>query len=134
MRTYNLFYRKGLAELVCAVPADLPVPAFISGATWVFGGKLEDADGDPLAFNREAADASVRYNGFYLFQLTTALEVSYPIEQDRAKAAEFEVPAPQKTLRQYTPPASDFPLPAPARADDRCLGGVRIPVGLSCGL
>ena len=31
MRTYNLFRRKDRAELICAVPEDTPVPAFIRG-------------------------------------------------------------------------------------------------------
>jgi hypothetical protein len=78
MRTYNLFRRKRRAELVCAVPEDRPVPAFITGALWEFGGKLEDADRDPLAFNHEAAGASVRVNGFYLFQMIKPLAVSFP--------------------------------------------------------
>ena len=29
MRTYNLFRRRDRAELICAVPEDRPVPAFI---------------------------------------------------------------------------------------------------------
>ena len=60
MRTYNLFRRKGHAELVCAVPEDRPVPAFITGSLWQFGGKLENADRDPFAFNHAAANASVK--------------------------------------------------------------------------
>ena len=76
MRTYNLFRRKGRTELVCAIPEDRLVPDFITGASWEFGGKLENAHRHPFAFNREAADASVRVNGFYLFQMTKPLEVS----------------------------------------------------------
>jgi hypothetical protein len=81
MRTYNLFRRKGRAELVCAVPEDRPVPVFITGALWEFGGKLENADRDPFAFNYEAAEASVRVNGFYLFQMAKPLAVSFPAQQ-----------------------------------------------------
>ena len=78
MGNYSLFCRKGCAELLCAVPEDRPVPAFITGASWAFGGKLENVDRDPFAFNDEAAEASVRVNGFYLFQMTKRLEVSFP--------------------------------------------------------
>jgi len=134
MRTYNLFCRKGHAELVCAVPEDWPVPAFITGASWVFGGKLENADGDLLAFNREAADASVRFNGFYLFQLTRALKVSFPVEPSRATGAEIEAPARQTAVHRASPATSDDRLPAPARAESHRLGRMGAPAGLSCGL
>jgi hypothetical protein len=30
MRAYNLFRRKGEADLFCAVPEDIPVPAFVT--------------------------------------------------------------------------------------------------------
>ena len=81
MRTYNLFCRKSRAELICAVQEEKPVPAFITGALWEFGGKLEDEDQAPFAFNRQAADASVGVNGFYLFQVRKWLNVSFPRPQ-----------------------------------------------------
>jgi hypothetical protein len=84
MCSYNLFRRKGRSELVCAVPEDRPVPAFITGTLWTFGGTLEHPERHRLAFNSEAADASVRVNGFYLFQLTGPLAASFPSRPSRA--------------------------------------------------
>ena len=35
---YNLFRRKWQPDLCCAVPEDQPVPSFITGESWDFGG------------------------------------------------------------------------------------------------
>jgi hypothetical protein len=37
-------------------------------------------DRDPIAFNHEAAEASVRVNGFYLFQMIKPLAISFPVQ------------------------------------------------------
>lgn len=71
MRPYNLFRRKGRAELACAIPEDRPVPAFITGARWEFGGRVDATTCGRCSFNRDTAEAGIRYNGFYLFQLVT---------------------------------------------------------------
>lgn len=68
MRTYNLFRRKVSPDLACAIPEDDPVPAFI-GADWEFAGRVGAMSRTECRFNHEAAEASVRFNGFYLFQL-----------------------------------------------------------------
>ncbi|GJE04252.1 hypothetical protein [Methylobacterium isbiliense] len=68
MRSYNLFCRKDLDGLVCAVPEDYAVPAFVTGARWVFGGKVDGGARRPLGFDGAAAATAVRFNGFYLFQ------------------------------------------------------------------
>jgi len=101
MRTYNVFRRKGRAELVCAIPEDRMVPDFITGASWEFGGKLENADRHPFAFNHEAADASVRVNGFYLFQMTKPLEVS---EGGQEIGRSLQRPLSGKTPARAVPP------------------------------
>ena len=124
MRTYNLFRRKRRAELVCAVPEDWPVPVFITGALWEFGGKLENADRHPFAFNYEAAEASVRVNGFYLFQMTKPLAVSFPVQQ--GSGSRGTLPA-LKAPTQAIPPEANRP-----RGDDRGLSQTRVPVGLWC--
>ena len=68
MRAYNLFRRKGEADLYCAVPADRAVPSFITKETWAFAQSLEL---EVLSgFDATAAEASVKANGFYLFHST----------------------------------------------------------------
>jgi hypothetical protein len=124
MRTYNLFRRKRRAELVCAVPEDRPVPVFITGALWEFGGKLENADREPFAFNHEAAEASVRVNGFYLFQMIKPLAVSFPVQQRSGSGG--TLPALEAPARAILPEANR------RRGDDRRLSQTRVPVGLSC--
>jgi hypothetical protein len=65
MVAYNLFSRKGSAELCCAVPEDLVVPSFVAGGRWEFAGKVDDNDSK---FDGVAAGISTDLNGFYLFQ------------------------------------------------------------------
>jgi hypothetical protein len=69
-RGYNLFRNRQRPALVCAVPEDYPVPSFIAGEDWVFKRSLRPADVPPQGFDAAAALAGVRFNGFYLFQLT----------------------------------------------------------------
>jgi hypothetical protein len=65
MRTYNLFRRKGEANLYCAVPLDVPVPNFMSADKWEYARPL---DIETLSgFDATAAQASAAANGFYLF-------------------------------------------------------------------
>jgi len=65
MRTYNLFRRKGVADLFCAVPQDVPVPNFVSADEWEYARPL---DVETLsAFDATAAEKSAATNGFYLF-------------------------------------------------------------------
>ncbi|KAA2238159.1 adenylosuccinate synthetase [Salinarimonas soli] len=62
---YNLFRRRSEPDLVCAVPEDRTVPEFVTASDWEFGGKTTGAPmGD---FDLQAARASVRFNGFYLY-------------------------------------------------------------------
>jgi len=124
MRTYNLFRRKRRAELVCAVPEDRPVPVFITGALWEFGGKLENADREPFAFNHEAAEASVRVNGFYLFQMIKPLTVSFPVQHRSGSGGTLA--ALEASARAILPEANR------RRGDDRRLSQTRVLVGLSC--
>jgi hypothetical protein len=44
---YNLFRRKWQPDLCCAVPVDHPVPGFITGERWDFGGAWEAAAPPP---------------------------------------------------------------------------------------
>ncbi|HVL71484.1 MAG TPA: hypothetical protein VM434_06315 [Beijerinckiaceae bacterium] len=66
-RTYNLFRRKREADLVCAVPEDCAVPAFVDGRGWEYGGRTEDGPRAPPGFDSAAARQAVRLSGFYLF-------------------------------------------------------------------
>jgi hypothetical protein len=67
MHAYNLFRSKGANALVCAVPEERTVPGFLTGRTWEFGGRLDGHRAIPLGFDKRAAAAAVRFNGFYLF-------------------------------------------------------------------
>jgi hypothetical protein len=64
---YNLFRRKRETELFCAVPEDRPVPAFVKGRGWDYGGRAEDGPRAPPGFDPTVARDGVRLNGFYLF-------------------------------------------------------------------
>ncbi|WP_445505258.1 hypothetical protein [Microvirga sp. G4-2] len=66
MRTYNLFRRKGEADLFCAVPQDVPVPKFVTADNWEYACPLDIET--MSGFDAAAAQASAAANGFYLFQ------------------------------------------------------------------
>ena len=67
MSFYNLFRHKGQENLVCAVPEERRVPAFLNGQIWVYSGRIRGQGETPLGFDARAAAAGVRFNGFYLF-------------------------------------------------------------------
>ena len=69
---YNLFRNKQRPEILCAVPEDRPVPGFIVSEQWLYEGFARPQDAQPAGFNDRAAAAGVRFNGFYLFQVTAA--------------------------------------------------------------
>ena len=58
---YNAFRRTTDPDLLCVVRSDYAVPKFIRSGGWEF---VET----PVRFSMAAADESMRYNGFYLFQ------------------------------------------------------------------
>ena len=89
MRNYNLFRRPDRAELVCAVPEDRPVPAFISAPSWEFVGRVNEGAIGSLSFNREAAHASVKFNGFYLFQLINASDLQLKLNEVGTSAGDM---------------------------------------------
>jgi hypothetical protein len=70
---YNLFRRKGQPDLCCAVPEDRPVPSFVTGERWEFGGTWEGAIRPP-GWDPTASELGVRLNGFHLFQIAGPLE------------------------------------------------------------
>ena len=74
--TYNLFRNKQRPMLMCAVPDDHPVPSFINPEAWLFERVLRHQDVAPSGFHLRAACAGVRYNGFYLFQVTARERVT----------------------------------------------------------
>jgi hypothetical protein len=56
MRAYNLFRRKGEADLFCAVPQNVPVPNFVTADEWDYARPL---DVETLsAFDATAAQTS----------------------------------------------------------------------------
>ena len=67
---YNLFRNKQRPEILCAVPEDRPVPGFLDPGQWRFERALRPSDMSPAGFEERAARAGVRFNGYYLFQLT----------------------------------------------------------------
>ena len=72
--TYNLFRNRPRPELLCAVPEDRPVPGFVVPGDWRFERALRPSDMSPPGFEDRAAQAGVRFNGFYLFQITDSRE------------------------------------------------------------
>jgi hypothetical protein len=78
---FNLFRHKLKPDLVCAVPEDYPVPAFLDASTWAFAGKVSEPTTIPLGFKSKAAEAGVRFNGFYLFQASLIERDKITVEQ-----------------------------------------------------
>ena len=70
--TYNLFRNRRRPDLICAVPEDRPVPGFLNSGEWRFERTLRPLDMSPPGFEDRAAQTGVRFNGFYLFQITDA--------------------------------------------------------------
>ena len=70
--TYNLFRNRQRPDLICAVPEVCPVPGFLNSGEWRFERTLRPLDVRPPGFADRAAQAGVRFNGFYLFQITDA--------------------------------------------------------------
>jgi PAS domain-containing protein len=68
----NLFRNKQRPEILCAVPEEYPIPGFIRSEQWAYVGSLRCNDARPPGFDNRAATTGVRFNGFYLFQVTTA--------------------------------------------------------------
>ncbi len=71
--TYNLFRNRQRPELLCAVPEHRPVPYFLIREDWTFERPLHAAEFAPAGFEDRAATVGVRFNGFYLFQVTASL-------------------------------------------------------------
>jgi hypothetical protein len=68
MVALNMF-RSKRHKVCCAVPEDQVVPSFVDGGRWVYDRKLDGDATSPIGFNRSAAEAAARFNGFYLFEL-----------------------------------------------------------------
>jgi hypothetical protein len=64
---YNLFRRRQRPALRCAVRQDQPVPTFIRGEVWEFGGTAM-IEKPPAGFQPEAAHEAMRSLGYYLFR------------------------------------------------------------------
>ena len=65
--TYNLFRRRAEPDLICAVPNDFPVPAFLAGSAWTYAGSLAAASAGPPGFRAEIAEHGAETCGFHLF-------------------------------------------------------------------
>jgi hypothetical protein len=85
---YNLFRNKARPEIMCAVPEDRCVPGFITDHDWEYNRKLNAPSDLPPGFNERGARSGVRYNGFYLFQLTDG--EAGPGAEQRADTAQGE--------------------------------------------
>lgn len=83
-RAYNLFRRSDKTDLICVVSEDRPVPPFIRGPLWEFVGRFGNVEAGATSFNSKAADASIQYNGFYLFQLIRSADLSLLLEPERS--------------------------------------------------
>jgi hypothetical protein len=98
-----LFCRADRDELVCAVPEDRPVPSFITGPTWDFVGRVKENVIGSLSVNHEAAEASVHWNGFYLFQLINASDLHLKARQGSVAEIIGDASAKGKGRRQKAP-------------------------------
>jgi len=99
---YNLFINKQRPEILCAVPEDRPIPSFISSEQWTYAGPLRPQDARLAGFNDKAAAAGIRFNGFHLFQVTTAQGKAGP--QGRsvgARADPMPEPAARVSVREH---------------------------------
>ena len=74
--TYNLFRNKLRPRIMCAVPEHSPVPTFITPEDWTFDQALRPADETPPGFCNRAAQTGMRFNSYYLFQTTVAVQSS----------------------------------------------------------
>lgn len=71
LNSYNVFRRRREHDLCCAVRQDLPVPPFVQGREWMFGGTVvDDGTHTPAGFQPSAAEAATQLTGFYIFQIT----------------------------------------------------------------
>jgi hypothetical protein len=70
--TYSLFRNRQRPDLLCAVPEHCPVPSFLVPQDWTFERPLRAAEPAPAGFEARAAMVGVRFNGFYLFQITAS--------------------------------------------------------------
>ena len=68
---YNVFRRRRQPALRCAVRQDKPVPSFVHGETWDFGGTVTGKE-PPPGFQPEAAREAMRLTGYYLFHALQA--------------------------------------------------------------
>ena len=69
---YNVLRRKRQPALRCAVPQGRPVPIFIQGETWEFGGTIKSTQPTPAGFRPAAASEAVRLTGYYLYHALQA--------------------------------------------------------------
>jgi hypothetical protein len=126
MTNYNLFNRADRAELICAVPEHRPVPDFIRGQPWNFVGRVKDSAIGSLRSDHDAAATSVRYNGFYLFQLINASDLQLCVDQAGVKGAVNEVTARSKERYQEPPMVSWRLLAEFDQSGDRQLPQARV--------
>jgi PAS domain-containing protein len=99
---YNLFRNKQRSEIFCAVPQDCPIPKFVACEQWMYAGSLQPEDARPSGFHDTAASVGVRFNGFYLFQVTAAPTKAGVIGHSCAsKADQLPEPAMDVTIRQH---------------------------------
>jgi hypothetical protein len=64
---YTLFRHHRMADFLCAIPQDWPVPSFIVGPTWTYAATTAPGVPRPLGFNDDAARYSCQLQGFYTF-------------------------------------------------------------------
>jgi hypothetical protein len=64
---YNLFRRVTQPQICCAVPQTEPLPLFLSGRAWVFGGVADETDLLNCGIREDIPDWNNYRYGFYVF-------------------------------------------------------------------
>ena len=98
---YNLFRNKQRPEILCAVPEDRPIPGFLGSGQWVYTSSLHPQDSRLPGFDDRAASVGVRFNGFYLFQVTAACGKAVTTGQSLGSKADGPEPELGAGVRQH---------------------------------
>ncbi|MBV8766872.1 MAG: hypothetical protein JOZ66_18350 [Hyphomicrobiales bacterium] len=64
---YNLFRRASQPQICCAVPQTEPLPSFLSGRAWVYGGVADETALASAGIRHDIPDWASNHYAFYVF-------------------------------------------------------------------